>query len=79
MTKTFREIRLTAGHTQTKAAATIGAGSYRTVQDWESGQSRTPPYALMLYALLTDQHPALKVAKRKILTKAQNINTEQNR
>ena len=78
MTKTFREIRLTAGHTQTKAAATIGAGSYRTVQDWESGQSRTPPYALMLYALLTDQHPALKVAKRKILTRNKIANSPQS-
>lgn len=62
--ETLRALRTHAGHTQAQAAEIIGAGSYRTIQDWEGGQRAVPAYALTLYALLTDQHDSLRAVAR---------------
>lgn len=38
----IRELRVSVGHTQKKAAATVFAPSYRTWQNYESKTSPTP-------------------------------------
>ncbi len=61
-----RAARLRAGHTQTQAGQLVG-GSLRTWQDWEGGKRAMPAATLALYLLLTDQHPDMRLTRRKIV------------
>lgn len=51
--------RKAAGHTQAQAAAVVGAGHFRTWQDWERGVSPMPPGLFELYFLKTEYLPDL--------------------
>src|SRR5690606_108930 len=46
--RAFHAARLWVGHTIQQAADLLGV-PYRTMQDWDRGVSRMPPYALRLY------------------------------
>ncbi len=59
-----RAARKCAGHTQTQAGQLVG-GTLRTWQDWESGKRAMPAAALALYLLLTDQHPDMRLTRKK--------------
>ena len=69
----IRSARKAAGLTQTEAAqliSTAGSFPYRTWQDYEApiekkGYRPIPMATWTLFLLLTDQHPTLKVSKRK--------------
>lgn len=64
-----RTARSRAGHTQTEAGHLVG-GSLRTWQDWESGKRSMPAATLALYLLLTDQHPDMRLMRRKSSARA---------
>lgn len=59
-----RAARKCAGHTQTQAGQLVG-GTLRTWQDWESGKRAMPAATLALYLLLTDQHPDMRLTRKK--------------
>lgn len=59
-----RAARQRAGHTQTRAGQLVG-GTLRTWQDWESGKRAMPAATIALYLLLTDQHPDMRLTRKK--------------
>lgn len=61
----IKAARLAAGLTQLQAANLVGSASFQTWNYWESGKRSIPADSWALFMLATDQHPALRLAKRK--------------
>lgn len=73
--KEIRAARKTAGLTQAEATALVseaqGTSAYRVWQAWETpadkGNHRPMPLLVWeMFLLLTEQHPSLKLAKKRI-------------
>jgi hypothetical protein len=65
--------RQAAGHTQAQAAATVGlSGGIRWAEYERGGPTgrRIDSARWALYLLLTDQHPAWRLAKRRKVTRS---------
>jgi hypothetical protein len=50
---------------QREAAELVYAPSYRTWQNWELGKNTMAPAVWELFLLKTDQHPSLRLIKRR--------------
>lgn len=62
--------RQAAGHTQAQAAKAVGLGSHVRWSEYERDGAPTSrqmdPARWQFYLLLTDQHPAFRLAKRRV-------------
>lgn len=61
----IKAARLAAGLIQLQAANLVGAASFQTWNYWESGKRSIPADSWALFLLATDQHPTLRLAKRR--------------
>jgi hypothetical protein len=63
--ESLRAAREVAGHSQTQAALAVGLSTGMRWSEYERGVRQIDPTRWALYLLLTDQHPGLRVTRRR--------------